>query len=63
MAIYLEWHMCSCHRPLVAQISICSDTFGQAEINNIRVTLITFQMPFALIDRFNLLIISALYGL
>ena len=23
MAIYLKWHMCSCHEPLVAQISGC----------------------------------------
>ena len=31
MAIYLKWHMCSCHEPLVALISICSDTFGRVE--------------------------------
>ena len=31
MAIYLKWHMCPCHEPLVAQISICPNTFGRAE--------------------------------
>ena len=31
MAIYLKWHMCPYHEPLVAQISICSDTLGRAE--------------------------------
>ena len=31
MAIYLKWHMCPCHEPFVAQISICSDTFGRVE--------------------------------
>ena len=28
MAIYFKWHMCPCHEPLVAQILICSNTFG-----------------------------------
>ena len=31
MAIYLKWYMCPCHEPLVAQISICSNTFGRVE--------------------------------
>ena len=26
MAMYLKWHMCPCHEPLVAQISICSNS-------------------------------------
>ena len=31
MAIYLKWHMCPYHEPLVAQITICSNTFGRGE--------------------------------
>ena len=33
MAIYLKWCVCPCHEPLVAQISICSITFGRVEYN------------------------------
>ena len=31
MAIYLKWHMCPCHEPLVALIPICSHTFDRGE--------------------------------
>ena len=31
MAIYLQWHVCPCHEPFVAQIYICSNTLGQVE--------------------------------
>ena len=31
MAIYLKWYACSCNEPLVAQISICPNTFDRRE--------------------------------
>ena len=31
MAIYLKWHMCPYHEPLVALISMCPNTSGRAE--------------------------------
>ena len=31
MSIYLMWYMSLCHEPLVAQISICSNTSGRVE--------------------------------
>ena len=27
MAVYLKWHMCPCHEPLVPHNSICLNTF------------------------------------
>ena len=31
IAIYFKWYMCHCHEPLVAQISIRSNTFYRVE--------------------------------
>ena len=31
MATYLKWYMCPYQEPLMAQISICSNTFDRVE--------------------------------